>query len=445
MYNTSEMVRKLYDTKDLLPPKGLRDFPPEVQILRKEIFERIEKIFQRYGFDPIETPIVEKWETLAGKYGEEAENRLIWRFKLPYSDKEFGLRYDLTVPLARFVARFRPKLPFKRYHIGRVFRYEKPQKGRYREFWQCDADIVGEPSSLADAEILSIVIDVFEEFGFKDYVIKLNDRRILRGIFEESLGIKDYGTILKIYRIVDKLDKIGKEGVLKELKKIGLKEDSISKIEKVIDTSELKNGEVVEFLGKYEQENVQNGLRTLKEILDLVKKRGKIKIDLSLVRGLDYYTGMIYEAVVKEPRIGSLSGGGRFDDLIGMFIGQKIPAIGGSIGVERLIDAGLELGIFNLDKKTYTQIGIIYTPDVEIKKILEIADKLRKSGINVFVPYKPYKRIVKGIKELDKRGIPYVLIVGKREVEEGKLTLQNLKTGERKKVEIEKVKKKLKF
>ncbi|HID49083.1 MAG TPA: histidine--tRNA ligase, partial [Chromatiales bacterium] len=160
-------------SREVQPPKGMRDFPPELQILRKEVFARIEKVFQRYGFDPIETPIVERWEVLSGKYGEEAERKLIWRFKLPYSDREFGLRYDLTVPLARFVARFRPSFPFKRYHIGRVYRYEEPQRGRYREFWQCDIDIVGTESPLPDAEILNVVIDVFEEFGFTNYVLRV--------------------------------------------------------------------------------------------------------------------------------------------------------------------------------------------------------------------------------------------------------------------------------
>ncbi|MEM5820981.1 MAG: histidine--tRNA ligase, partial [Candidatus Aenigmatarchaeota archaeon] len=351
-------------SKDFLPPKGFRDFPPEVEILRKKVFSKIERIFQKYGFDPIETPIVEKFETLAGKYGEEVENKLIWRFKLPYSDKEFGLRYDLTVPLARFVARFRPKLPFKRYHIGRVFRYEEPQKGRYREFWQCDVDIVGSNSILADVEILSVVIDVFESFGFKNYTIKLNDRRILKGIFEESLGIRDDNTLLKIYRTIDKLDKIGKEKVLEELKSLKLSEQNLKKVEELLETSEMKNEEILEFLKKFNQKNVSEGLNSLEKILEYVKNSERIKIDLSLVRGLDYYTAMIFEAIVNEPKIGSLAGGGRYDNLIGIFIDKSIPAVGGSIGIERLIDAGLELGIFKLDEKTYVKVGIVYTSDV---------------------------------------------------------------------------------
>jgi histidyl-tRNA synthetase len=425
--------------EDVSPPKGFRDFPPEDEILRREIFSRIEKIFQRYGFDPIETPMVEKWETLAGKYGEEAENRLIWRFKLPYSEKEFGLRYDLTVPLARFVARFNPRFPFKRYQIGRVFRYEDPQKGRYREFWQCDVDIVGESSLLADAEILNIVIDVFEEFGFKNYTIKVNDRRILREIFEKFLGISDYSTILKIYRIIDKLDKIGKEKVLLLLKELNLGEKVLKQAESFIDASKLSNEEIFRYLESFDSSEIKAAIKGLKTILEFSKKKDRIKIDLSLVRGLDYYTGMIYEAVVEEPKIGSLSGGGRYDNLIGIFTGNKIPAVGGSIGVERLIDAGLELGIFKKEKKTYSKIGIVYTKDVDVKKVWEIADYLRSKGINIFVPFEGYSGILDGVKDLYKRGIQFALIVGKKEIEEGKLTLQNLLTRERKVVKLEEI------
>jgi len=425
--------------EDVYPPKGFRDFLPEDEILRKEIFSRIEKIFQRYGFDPIETPMVEKWETLAGKYGEEAENRLIWRFKLPYSEKEFGLRYDLTVPLARFVARFNPRFPFKRYQIGRVFRYEDPQKGRYREFWQCDVDIVGESSPLADAEILNIVIDVFEEFCFKNYTIKVNDRRILREIFEKFLGISDYSTILKIYRIIDKLDRIGKEKVLLLLKELNLGEKVLKQIESFIDASKLSNEEIFRYLESFDSSEIKVAIESLKTILDFSKKKDRIKIDLSLVRGLDYYTGMIYEAVVEEPKIGSLSGGGRYDNLIGMFTGNKIPAVGGSIGVERLIDAGLELGIFKKEKKTYSKIGIVYTKDVEVKKVWEISDYLRSKGINIFVPFEGYSGILDGVKDLDKRGIQFALIIGKKEIEEGKLTLQNLLTRERQVVKLEEI------
>ncbi len=425
--------------RDLNPVKGTRDFSPEIQILRKKVFEKIEKIFQRYGFDPMETPIIEKWEILKGKYGEEAENRLIWRFKLPYSEKEYALRYDLTVPLARFVARFKPKLPFKRYHIGRVFRYEEPQKGRYREFWQADFDIVGAKEISADAEVLNIVIEIFEEFKFKEYKIKINDRRILRGIFEKSLQIKNFEKILSIYRIIDKLDKIGKEKVIKELEKLEIPKNSLNKINELLEISKEKNETIISYLENYQVEEISKAINDIKQILDLVYKKDVIKIDLSLVRGLDYYTAMIFEAVVSKPKIGSLAGGGRYDELIKIFTNTEIPAVGGSIGVERLIDAGLEIGIFKADKKTYSQIAIIYTLEVPIKKIFEIAKELRDYNLNVYMPLKGFNSILDGIKEISKRGIKHALIVGKKEIEENIYTLQNLETREKFKVKLEEV------
>ncbi|MEM5843286.1 MAG: histidine--tRNA ligase [Candidatus Aenigmatarchaeota archaeon] len=426
----------------LNPFKGLRDFPSEIEILRKNIFQKIERIFQRYGFDPIETPIVEKWEVLKGKYSEDVEDKLIWRFKLPYSEKEFGLRYDLTVPLARFYSRFKPKLPFKRYQIGRVFRYEEPQKGRYREFWQCDFDILGSKSFLADVEILNVVIDVFKEFNFKDFLIKINDRNLLAFIFEKKIGIEKE-KIIKVYRIIDKLDKIGKENVLKELER-ELNKKQLNEIEKIIDISEMQNEEIFIELEKINSKELSEYIENLKNIIDFVKEKDKIKIDLSLVRGLDYYTSTIFEAIVKKPRIGSLAGGGRYDNLISKFINQNVPAVGGSIGVERLIDAGIELGLFNLNEKTYCKVGVIFTKEVDIKKVLEIVNRLRENDINTFMYFTAFKNIVEGIKELDKRGIKYAIIVGSREIAENKFTLQNLKTRERYTLSIEEIINKLK-
>ncbi len=422
----------------LLPPRGMRDFPPEIAILRKEIFERIEKIYQSFGFDPVITPIVEYWETLKGKYGDETENKLIWRFKVPYSEKEYALRYDHTVPLARFFARFKPKLPFKRYVIDRVYRYEEPQKGRYREFWQADFDIVGSPYPEADAEILMIVDRVFREFNFSNYTIRVNDRRLLRGIFEQELNIPD-NLILPVYREIDKLDKIGLEGVEKELSKL-LSKEKVEKIKEII-SYQGKPEEVLEFIeSKYgKNEEVKNALENMKAILDTLplKVREKVALDLSLVRGLDYYTGMIYEAVVSEPRIGSLSGGGRYDNLIGLFANEPVPAVGGSIGVERLIDAGLELGIFKADKKTLTQVAVIYIGNT-YKKALEIANALRERGINVYIDL--MKRNFK--KQMDyviEKGIRYLVIVGERDLKEGKVTFQDRETKERRQIPVGKV------
>lgn len=411
----------------LEPVKGTRDFLPEVQILRNEIFNKIEKIFRRFGFDPISTPIVEYWDTLKGKYGEEAENKLIWRFKLPYSEKEYALRYDHTVPLARFFSKYRPKLPFKRYVIDRVYRYEEPQKGRYREFWQADFDIVGSSEPESDAEILLVVDKIFREFNFENYVIKINDRRLLRGIFEEELKL-DESNLLNVYRIIDKLDKIGLEGVISELKKLGLNDEKIEKIKNIIS---LKNEDALNYLENFNNESIKNSIKNIKSILDLLpeKTKKKIEIDLSLVRGLDYYTGIIYEAVVDKPKIGSLSGGGRYDNLIGIFINEKIPAVGGSIGVERLIDAGIELGIFKLDKKTYTQIAVIYIGNT-FKEAWNITNELRDNGFNVYVDLMK-RNFKKQIDYVTEKDIRYLIIVGESELKENKVIFQDRNTRER--------------
>jgi len=416
--------------KQLLPPRGMRDFPPELAILRKKVLGKIEKIFQSYGFDPIITPIVEYWDTLRGKYGDEAENKLIWRFKVPYSDTEYALRYDQTVPLARFFARFQPKLPFKRYVIDRVYRYEEPQKGRYREFWQADFDIVGSPHMEADAEILEIVDRVFREFDFTNYTIKINDRRLLREIFEVEVDVPN-NILLDVYRTIDKLDKIGLEGVRDELRRIGLEERKIEEIEKIISIQ--GNEEILETLeSKYSKnKTILQTITDLGNILDLLPSnaRKRISIDLSLVRGLDYYTGMIFEAVVTEPRIGSLSGGGRYDNLIGLFMEKSVPAVGGTIGVERLIDAGLELGIFKTDQKTLIQIAVVYIGDT-FKKALEIARRIREMGYNVYIDLmrRNFKKQMDYVIEKD---IRYIIIVGEKDLKENKVTFQDRQTKER--------------
>ncbi|BFI73316.1 histidine--tRNA ligase [Nanoarchaeota archaeon] len=403
------------------PPSGLRDFTPEIKILRNQIFSRIENIFKEFGFDPIETPTIEYWDILKGKYGEEAENRLIWRFKLPYSDKEYALRYDQTVPLARFYSRFQFPLPFKRYVIDKSYRYENPQKGRYREFYQADFDIIGSKYPESDAEILNVVIKVFEEFGFNNYRIILNNREFLRFIFEKNLNIGE--KINKVYIIIDKLDKIGIEGVRKELENILDKE----KVEKILEIISLKNNEIMDYLSKFEELN--NEINYFNNILDLVIDRKNIEINLSLVRGLDYYTGMIFEAVVNEPKIGSLSGGGRYDNLLKLFSNRDIPAVGGSIGVERLIDAGLELGIFKIKRKTYTDLGIIYFENT-FKEAWNICNKLRNIGLNCYIDLMR-RDFSKQIKYCADKDIRFLLIIGEKELKEGKLTLQDRETRER--------------
>ncbi|AAR38959.1 NEQ102 [Nanoarchaeum equitans Kin4-M] len=393
----------------ILPPRGTKDFTPELAILWKEIVSKIESVYQKYGFDPIITPIVEYWDTLKGKYGEEAEKKEIWRFRVPQSKKWYALKYDQTVPLARYFARFRPKLPFKRYTIDRTFRYDEPQKGRYREFWQADADIVGSPYPEADAEILNMMIEAYETLGFNVY-LRVSDRRALESLIEK-VGEKD--KFIEIARIIDKWDKIGEEGVLEKLKQI------TDKAEKII---ELLKENPEEFYPK-----------EFWEIIDLVEKKNKIKIDIKLARGFDYYTGMVYEVWI-EGFNRALGGGGRYDNLIGIFSKEKIPAVGGSIGINPLIDVGLEKGIFNLNKKTYTQIAVIY---IEVfKEAWRIANKLRDLGLNVYIDLlrRDFKKQMEYVIEKD---IRYLVIVGKKDLANNLVTFQDRLTRERKKIPIE--------
>lgn len=407
-------------------PSGLRDFSNEIKILRNKIFSKIEEIFKRFGFDPIETPTIEYWDIMKGKYGEEAENKLIWRFKLPYSDKEYALRYDQTIPLARFFSNHRPNLPFKRYVIDKSYRYENPQKGRYREFYQADFDIVGSKEPESDAEILNIVNFIFKEFNFSNYKIVINDREFLRFVFEKNLNINEE-KIKKVYTIIDKLDKIGIENVKRELNNVvgGLSD-------KIVEIISLKDQEVIDYLSKYEE--ISKEINYFNNILDLLNDKSKIEINLSLVRGLDYYTGMIYEAIVEKPRIGSLSGGGRYDNLLKLFTNEEIPAVGGSIGVERLIDVGIELGIFKIDKKTYTEICIVYFEDT-FKDAWNICNKLREIGLNCYIDLMR-RDFDKQIKYAVDKDIRFLLIVGKKELSENNVLLQDRYTKERIKISI---------
>ena len=418
------------------PPRGFRDFTPDIMILRKQLLSKLETVFQRYGFDPIDTPAVEYWETLAGKYGEEAESRLIWRFRDPWSNKDYALRYDLTVPLARFISNHQDlPLPFKRYHIGPVWRHEEPQKGRYREFYQCDADIVGSPYPEADAEIVNLTVDALAVLGFeKGYRVRLNDRRLLRGIYEEELQIENP---LPVYRAVDKLDKIGLEGVRRELDKLGLEEN---KILKIIELLNLRGNpeELISLISRKYQGNkdVESALDHLSQILDLVNTPGFVELDLSLVRGLDYYTGPIVEVVLDKPRIGSVAGGGRYDNLIQLFLGKQMPATGVSVGIERIIDAGLELGIYQLARKTIAKAQVIVLDPAYYKYAWKIANLLRSLGINTRIDLSRAKERTQRKKAL-RQGIQYLVFIGKKEAESGKVTIYDSATGKRTEVSVD--------
>ncbi|PNV78631.1 MAG: histidine--tRNA ligase [Thermoproteota archaeon] len=399
-------------------PRGFRDFPPEIEIVRQRVISSIEEVFRRYGFEPMETSSIELWETIKGKYGQEAESKLLFVFPDFLSKEWLSLRYDLTAPLARYVASH-PELPlpFKRYEIGRVWRHEEPQRGRYREFWQCDADIVGSSYPEADAEIINLIDDAISQFGF-EITIRLSDRRILSSILSK-MGIDH----VQVYRAVDKLDKIGWDGVSRELRDQGLKDEEIERIKEIISMGKIED---VERVGGDE---VREVTRNLLEIIDLVKNKNKVVFDLSLVRGLDYYTGPIYEVVLKDQRIGSVAGGGRYDNLIKMYGGRDIPATGASIGVERLIEVGFETGIFKKES-TLTQAYLISISEKNRDYCWDLCKKLRDEGIRTAVDL--MRRDQRSQREHARKiGVRFLIFIGEKEEKEGMLTVVDSLTGER--------------
>ena len=405
-------------------PRGFRDFPPEIEIVRQKVISSIEEIFRRYGFEPMETSSIELWETIKGKYGQEAESKLLFVFPDFLSKEWLSLRYDLTAPLARYVASH-PELPlpFKRYEIGRVWRHEEPQRGRYREFWQCDADVVGSPYPEADAEIINLIDDAISQFGF-DIKIRLSDRRILSSILSK-MGIDH----VQVYRAVDKLDKIGWDGVSRELRDQGLKEEEITKIREIISVEKIED---VERIGGDE---IRDVTRNLLEIIDLVNNKNKIAFDMSLVRGLDYYTGPIYEAVLRNQRIGSVAGGGRYDNLIKMYGGRDVPATGASIGVERLIEVGFETGIFKKEN-SLTQAYLISISERNREYCWKLCKKMRDEGISTAIDL--MRRDQRSQREYARKvGIRFLVFVGDKEEKEGMLTIVDSLTGERMYLSVE--------
>ncbi|MFP3172519.1 MAG: histidine--tRNA ligase [Acidilobus sp.] len=420
---------------ELRPPRGFRDVPPELAILRKDLISRLEAVYRRYGFDPLETPAVEHWEVLAGKYGEEAEGKLIWRFKDPWSDREYALRYDLTVPLARFVASHpEMPMPFKRYQIAPVWRHDEPQKGRYREFYQADADIVGSPYPEADAEVINLLVDALEALGISSgYRVLINDRRILAGIFEVELSLSNP---LAVYRAIDKLDKVGEQGVRAELEGL-LGPSAASKVMELISL----RGDVVDIADRLLREHGSNkavaeGAGHLKEVAGLVKRPSVLVFDMSLVRGLDYYTGPILEVVLDRPKIGSVAGGGRYDNLIALFAKRPVPATGVSIGIDRLIDAGIEVGLFSASRRTYTQVVVVNVRPESYRYAWKVADSLRSWGFSVRVDLNRSGQDEQR-RKASRLEVPLLAFIGPQEEASGTVTLFSPSRGERVTVKLE--------
>ncbi len=402
---------------DTQPLKGFRDFPPSQQIRREKLFETIRQVFRKHGFDPIETPSLEYWETLSGKYGEEGE-KLIYRFK-DYGGREVGLRYDLTVPLARFYARFHDRLPkpFKRYQIQPVWRADKPQRGRFREFYQCDIDIVASDSILADAEIVSTIDDALKSIGIGNYTIRINNRKVVKALVE-NMSIPDREN--EYARILDKLDKVGKQGVLKELMDKGFDKHVLEETEKLISTSYMSLDELANVCNN---RYMEEALRELEELGTYLGAFGvSWKLDATLVRGLDYYTGNVFEVILEDANVGSIASGGRYDHLIGMFMKEDVPATGGSLGIDRILSV-----VGEGDERTYSHVLIAYMEDTLVQAI-ELSKKLRENGINVDM-HPDGVNLRKQLRYAHRKGIPFVIILGTDELESGTYTLRDMESG----------------
>ncbi|MYC78103.1 histidine--tRNA ligase [Candidatus Poribacteria bacterium] len=414
-------------------PRGMRDILPEQMIRRQYVIDVVRDVFEEFGFEPLQTPALELSEVLTGKYGPDAE-KLIYQAGHVGGKEDISLRYDLSVPLCRVVA-MHPQLPkpFKRYQIDPVWRAERPQKGRYRQFFQCDADTVGTESMLADAENVNLIYQVLTRLGFEQFEININDRKLITGIGQFA-GVPDE-QLGGLYRSIDKLDKIGLSGVRDELAENQIPEPVI---EKLLALLQIEGGTTTVLNALTEQlgasEVAREGITELEELNGYLETLGVpdefYRINVSMVRGLEYYTGPIYETVVEEPKIGSITGGGRYDELIGSFSRQGYPATGTSFGIERIIDVMEEFDMFPATVgKTVTQV-LVTVFDAELaQESLKLATLLRQDGIRTEVYCRP-TRLSAQIKYADTKGIPYAVILGSDELEAGKVAIRNLASRE---------------
>ena len=413
---------------------GFMELLPQDQIKFNEMLDTIKNTYELYGFLPEETPIIESSEVLLAKAGGETEKQ-IYSFKK--GDKDLSLRFDLTVPLAKYVAQYYNDLtfPYRRYQIGKVFRGERAQKGRYREFYQCDIDIIGDGklSIINDAEIPSVIYTTFKNLGFDNFVIKINNRRILNGLFDE-LNISDKKTEILI--IIDKLEKIGMEAVKEELSKLNLSDEKINKIEQFfkIDGATDEKLEKLERLN-FNSEIFKEGLEELKEVVKYVRlfnvEEKNFVVDLTIARGLDYYTGTVYETnLVGYESIGSICSGGRYENLASYYTKKNLPGVGISIGLTRLFYNLKELGLLKSSKKSISKAGII-AMGVGIEEAVKISNILRENNIPNEI-YKEDTKIKNKFSYANNLDIPYVIIIGQEEKEKGLYTLKNMISGEQK-------------
>ena len=417
---------------------GFMELLPNEQILFEQMKQKIEKTYQEFGFLPLDTPILELSEILLAKAGGETEKQI---YQFQKGDTDIAMRFDLTVPLSKYVAKNYGNLsfPFRRYQIGKVYRGEKAQKGRFREFYQCDIDIIGdgELSTINDAEIPSVIYNLIKELGFEEFTIRINNRKILNGLFE-YINQKDNS--VEILRIIDKIEKIGKDAVIEDLEKIGVSKEAI---EKIINFIEI-DGTTDEKLQKLQDLNIENetfklGLEELISVVKYIRIFGvpdtHFKVDLTIARGLDYYTGTVYETFLNDYReLGSVCSGGRYENLAEYYTDKKLPGVGISIGLTRLFYKLNELGLIKAEKASMSDVLVIPMVD-DLSKPIILANSLREKNINTEI-YLNDKKLKAKLKYADKLQIPYVIIVGEDEINSGVISVKNMITGEEKKANI---------
>jgi len=415
--------------------KGMRDHLPAAMLLRQHILNTLIDVFERHGFEPLHTPIAEYAETLEGKLGDE--EKLIYRFE-DHGGRKLALRYDHTVPLARVVAQYQGQLvfPWRRYAIGQAYRGERPGRGRYRELWQADVDIVGVASPIADAEIIAVMAEGLSRLGFAGVTMLLNHRQVLGGIARVS-GL-DEEAAGGIYRAIDKLDKIGADGVREELLRSGVAEDAAARILDLV----LLRGEPVDVLEELsgrlaDDERAQDALENVRAIIEYLPALGvpanSYTVAPRLARGLSYYTGAVFEAVIESPPMGSLLGGGRYDELVGKFAGRSLATVGASFGIERLHDLMEELHL-GPGARTVAEVFVTLFDRERAGESLKLASELRAGGFKVETGLDPNEKLGKQFRYADQRGIPFALVLGPDELARGEVVVKNLRSGEQRSV-----------
>ena len=419
-------------------PKGTRDHLPEKMSQRLAVIETMRGVFKRYGFHPLETPAFERIETLMGKYGDEGEQLIYKILKRGEGGKrgevDLALRYDLTVPLARVIA-MNPaiKTPFKRYQVQPVWRADRPQKGRFREFVQCDVDTVGASSMLADAECVAVLHDCLVELGFDSFTIRVNHRALLRAIVDAA-GLGDRETSVLV--AVDKFDKIGREGVDKELASFGVSEEAME----VLWSLFTLRG--VEHLGAIEERLGEAGaapIAELRELLSHAEAMGvspdRVLFDPALARGLGYYTGPVFEAEVTTPKIGSIAGGGRYDGLVGIFSKREVPAVGISLGLDRVVTVMEELGLLDGHESGITAMVAVYSEELKGEAV-RVSAALRRAGISTQLVLDRVGKLGKQFKAANSAKIPYVVVVGPDDLAEGAVSVKVMESGEQRRLSL---------